>query len=259
MNAYEKFLKEVARCNESSIPLHFWWRDDDLISNSTQFENICKISSQLSIPLLCSIIPKLISKDLKLNGTNTNFVSYCQHGWAHVNHEPDGQNKSEFGSHRSTLRVKSDIEQGSKILSNLTADRLCSVFVPPWNRFDLSHIQTLKELGFDYLSSYGLQEDTHLPINLSIINTHIDIIYWGKDGAHMRNLEEIYATLTELIKQYQSNYIKTKIAEAIGILSHHRVMLEQDFQSLIHLMESIKSAPGTSFIAPFLDKSTGAK
>jgi hypothetical protein len=255
MTSYENFLNEIKKCNENSIPINFWWRDDDLTSNSNQFQNLCEISNQLSIPLLCSIIPKLINQNLKLDGANTNFISYCQHGWAHANHEPEGQDKCEFGIHRSTLDVKADIQKGSNTLINLAAEKLCSVFVPPWNRFDLSHIKALEDLGFRYLSSYGLG-GIQIPSNLSVINTHIDIIYWGKDGAYMRNLDEIYYTLTELIKQYQSNYVKNNIPEAIGILSHHRVMQDQEFHSLMHLMKSIQSAKGTSFIAPYLDKST---
>jgi len=126
MSAYDKFLTEIARCNDDSIPIHFWWRDDDLISNSTQFEKLCLISDQLSIPVLCSIIPKLISKDLKLDQKNTNYVSFCQHGWAHINHEPEGKEKSEFGSHRSLLNVKTDIQNGIDILNNLTNKKVCS-------------------------------------------------------------------------------------------------------------------------------------
>jgi peptidoglycan/xylan/chitin deacetylase (PgdA/CDA1 family) len=251
MNSYENFLIEIKKCKEDSIPVNFWWRDDDLISNSIQFESICQISNQLSIPLLCSIIPKLVSKDLILDGANTELVSYCQHGWAHINHELEGQNKNEFGENRSSFEVRADIKQGSDALKKLLGEKLCAIFVPPWNQFDTSHLKVLEELEFQYLSSYGLQEEIQTQFNLTTINTHIDIIYWGKNGAHMRNIDEIFSTLTELLKQYQYNYKKYERPEVIGILSHHRVMKNGDFQSLIQLFNAIKSAVNIRFIPPY--------
>jgi len=252
MTSFEKFIKEIKSCNTHSIPINFWWRDDDLVSDSDQFVKICDISNNLSTPLLCSIIPRLISNGLKLDGENTSLVSYCQHGWAHINHEPDGELKSEFGPHRSSLDVKVDIQEGVNALKKKVGQKLLPIFVPPWNRFDSCHIEVLIELGFQYLSSYGLLEYPQTQADIHPINTHIDVIYWGKDGVHMRKLDEIYSTLTELLKQYQLNYKKIKNPEAIGILSHHRVMNRDDLESLAQLISSIQSIPGTSFIQPFL-------
>jgi len=246
-----KLQLEISRCLDAQIPVDIWWRDDDLVSPSPQFEKLCEITVDLNAPVLCSIIPKHASNKLALN-TSDPLIHFCQHGYAHVNHEKDHQLKNEFGQSRALDEVKADIQNGQKLLKQLEGSHLESVFVPPWNRFDIGHLPILEALGFTHISCYGFKSYTPTPSNIKFINTHFDITYWGTNQTYMRPLDEIYVYLAEIIKEYYLRYSQTKESEPIGILSHHRVLKDGDFFMLKELLGTLQNTPGVKFAAPFL-------
>ena len=77
--------------------------------------------------------------------------TWHQHGYAHVNHEPQGK-KQEFGPSRSAEAKRGDLAQGWEHLARLAGERLAPIFTPPWNRVDAEALEALKELGFQAIS-----------------------------------------------------------------------------------------------------------
>lgn len=248
--ALNQLKAEIAQCLSEGVPIELWWRDDDLIGPSAEFEKLSEISTSLEIPVLCSIIPKQASNNLNLI-TNNSFVRYCQHGFAHLNHETNLQFKSEFGSKRTRDDVMKNILDGQKILQKLDRLHFEPVFVPPWNRYDHTYLSVLDDLGFTHLSCYGFNSMISDSYKVQFINTHLDITYWGEDLAYLRPNDEIFTYLTNIIKEHRLRYSQTKKNEPIGLLSHHRVMKKNDFELFKDVLTTLKNISGLRFIAPY--------
>jgi peptidoglycan/xylan/chitin deacetylase (PgdA/CDA1 family) len=84
------------------------------------------------------------------------------HGFAHVNHEPDGR-KSEFGPRRDLGAQRRDLEAGRRRLELLLGDAVAPFFTPPWNRCTESTAQILADLGFRALSRDARERPFDIP------------------------------------------------------------------------------------------------
>jgi hypothetical protein len=99
-------------------------------------------------------------------------IGLHQHGFAHLNHEPNGR-KFEFGPSRPRSAQRHDIESGAERLRALLGDRVDPIFTPPWNRCTADTGRCVRELGFRALSREHTAEPLNLP-GLNELPIHVD-------------------------------------------------------------------------------------
>jgi peptidoglycan/xylan/chitin deacetylase (PgdA/CDA1 family) len=162
------------------------------------------------------------------------LVEVHQHGWMHVNHEPQGK-KCEFGQARCFAEQREDIAAGKARMDEAFGNAWFRAFTPPWNRCTEETRRALEELGFSVLSTDGYVRRTpdyrfqQIPITL-------DVFRW-KGNRTLRPAEEIVG---ELIVQMERR-------QTVGILLHHKVMDSVAFHFLDWLLAEIRRYPLARF------------
>ena len=140
---------------EREEPVRFFFRDDDAGWHDEALEELLDVFELHEVPVDVAAIPvAMTARTATLiaarQSSGRNDITVHQHGFAHVNHEPEGR-KCEFGASRSPEQQRDDIARGRDELSALLGD-LPAVFTPPWNRCAPWTAQVLHDLGFAVLS-----------------------------------------------------------------------------------------------------------
>jgi hypothetical protein len=130
------------------IPMFF--RDDDAGWCHDRLLALLDVFAARTLPVDVAVIPAALDRALAAELAKRP-VGLHQHGFAHVNHEPDGR-KCEFGPGRSVFDQRRDIELGRARLNVLLGRRVDPIFTPPWNRCTAVTGRCLRELGFRVLS-----------------------------------------------------------------------------------------------------------
>jgi hypothetical protein len=239
--------------------IRFWWRDDDLIADSTALRQLSALSDHVAISPLVAIIPGHASATLAdtLAAASPNLW-FAQHGFVHANHQPEGAPPNEFGAGRANVDGLRDIAEGRAILLSMRLPRLLDIFVPPWNRLDPAFLPMLPRLGFTGTSghegyrAYGAEDARRL--GLTMRNAHVDVTQWGTPP-EMIDIEALLRQITAAL----SRAIPAKDDKAdagtpkhvqIGILTHHRVMREHEFPVLEDLFSIVAATAGCRWIGP---------
>ena len=79
--------------------VRFWWRDDDAQRETPELARLVGLSEALSVPLHLAVIPE--GAEAGLAQAVGPLVVPMVHGWAHLNHAPEGAKKAEFGHPRT--------------------------------------------------------------------------------------------------------------------------------------------------------------
>ena len=115
-------------------PLSVFFRDDDVGWGDAALFRLCDVFEEFAIPLDLAVIPSAATPALlERLSARARRLDLHQHGYAHVNHEPEGR-KSEFGAARSVAAQYADIAHGRELLMAVLGDRVQPIFTPPWNR-----------------------------------------------------------------------------------------------------------------------------
>jgi hypothetical protein len=195
--------------------------------------------TQYEAPINLAVIPGLLMNDAAelLRQSVVEFPSLFelnQHGWRHLNHEPEGK-KCEFGPSRSYQLQYEDLDNGKSRMNNAFGDHWFSVFVPPWNRCTAETVSALEQLNFQALSrDRGRGEGTsgrlrEIPITL-------DLFHW-RGGASLRSVEELAQDFSRQIAA----------ENRIGVMLHHKVMDDEAFALLENLLLVFKRFLGVRF------------
>ncbi len=203
---------------EAGQVARFWWRDDDATARTPALERLLAIAADYDVPLCLAVIPA--TAELELNiclGAAMPQLTLAQHGFAHVNHAPDGEKKSEYPAHRDPADVAAELRHGRARLQGL-----CGVgpalFVPPWNRIDPAFAPALRSAGFAALSRFTDRGGGFK--GFVMLDTHIDPVAWRDGGGLVA--EEVWLGMlhTALEKRAGGGVASDK---PIGLLSHHLV------------------------------------
>ncbi len=229
MKQFEKQLESaLARREQQAKPLHLFFRDDDVDEDEARLRRLLELFLRHETPINLGVIPERLNRAAiellnDYSGRHSSLLELNQHGWRHVNHEPEGR-KCEFGPHRAYPAQLADIASGQTRMNEAFGPRWFPAFVPPWNRCTAETATALDRLGFRVLSrnqapppfvGYGFRE---LPITL-------DLYRW-RGGAKLRPLEELTQELVQQIVQ----------EDRIGIMLHHKVMEDAAFALLRTLL-----------------------
>ncbi len=207
---------ELIEWQRAGLRLPIWWRDDDAIQLTPQLARLQHLSEQLGLPVHLAIIPADARPELALSLPNC-FVPVV-HGWAHRSYALAGQKKSEFGDSRTLDQLAADAQRGYQRLDALFGDRLCPMFVPPWNRIATPLLPALAQMGFRALSTFTPRKAPAAATGLWQINTHLDPINWRGD----RGLVPPQELIEQISQQLRMRRIgAADNREPYGILTHH--------------------------------------
>jgi predicted glycosyltransferase len=204
-----------------------FFRDDDCGWADDRLLLLLDIFADFDLPIDLAAIPAALNSAFaqKLSrriAAHPERLRIHQHGFAHVNHEPEGK-KCEFGAARSYGCQRADIAEGQRRLSELLDVAPDPIFTPPWNRCNSVTARCLTELGFQVLSreSHAAPFDVpglcELPITVDWFahrkKVRLDRMEWGRTLA-----------------------AKLESDASLGIMLHHAVMDAEEMQTLAQLL-----------------------
>jgi hypothetical protein len=218
----------LARCRDTNTPLPIWWRDDDAIEPTPALDQLSTISEKIGMPIHLATIPKTARDTLVPFIREQPHIVPCVHGWNHINTAPSGLKKSEFGVPRDT--AEQDLKQALDRMKHLFGDEYLALFVPPWNRIDVSLPAVLASLNFSGFSTYGPRPKSAA---LPQINTHIDPIFWR---GH-RGLADPTSLIAQAAEILDARCNCTQDAtEPFGLLTHHLVHVPEVWEFSANFM-----------------------
>jgi predicted glycosyltransferase len=218
-------------------PASLFFRDDDCGWSDDRLLLLLDIFADFGTPLDLAAIPAALSSAFaqKLSrrmAAHPERLRIHQHGYAHLNHEPEGK-KCEFGPARDYTSQRADIENGQRLLAELLGAAPDPIFTPPWNRCTAVTARCLADLGFQVLSrdSHAAPfEDSdvcELPIAVDWFahrkQVRLDRMEWGRSlAAELEN------------------------EAAVGIMLHHAVMNAEEMQGLAQLLSVLARHPNAN-------------
>lgn len=214
--------------DSTSSPVRFFFRDDDGGWGDDRLFALIELFVARSLPVTLAVIPNAIEGAVarRLNDVIyalPRLVEVHQHGFAHVNHEPQDR-QCEFGGSRPAFAQRSDIERGRARLAYLFGPNVRPMFTPPWNRCTRATGQCLVELGFSVLSRDARAEPFAIP-GLAELPVRWD---WFAHRHHERLSSEAAGLGLATAAAY---------GEPTGIMLHHARMDATERQRLGELLD----------------------
>jgi predicted glycosyltransferase len=218
-------------------PASLFFRDDDCGWSNDHLLLLLDIFADFGISADLAAIPAALSSAFaqKLSrrmAAHPERLRIHQHGYAHLNHEPEGK-KCEFGPTRDYLFQRSDIENGQRLLADLLGAAPDPIFTPPWNRCTAVTARCLTELGFQVLS-----RDSHAaPLQGSGVYELPIAVDWF---AHRKKAR------VERMEWGKLLVAKVESEAPIGIMLHHAVMDAEEMQALAQLLSLLARHPNAN-------------
>lgn len=194
----------------------FWWRDDDTQAPTPDLDRLIGLAERYNAPLHLAVIPVGIDAGLAPRLVAAPLVYAMQHGFAHINHEPNGLRASEIGDSRDVTLQVADLRSGWQHLLTAQLPNLLPVLVPPWNRVAQKTLPHLPPLGFRMVSAFDGGASAENVSGLRQINAHVDPVRW-KTGAEFRGTEK---TLAQVLEHLTARRLR-HTDEPTGLLTHH--------------------------------------
>jgi hypothetical protein len=210
-----------------AAPVTIFFRDDDGGWDDVGLQRLVGIFTTANVPLDLALIPAALSEPLAqwLSERSGPALGLHQHGFAHANHERTGR-KCEFGPARDLAAQRGDIADGAVRLRHLL--RGCDpIFTPPWNRCTQDTARVLAELGFQALS----RDDTAGSLTTSLQSLPVTLD-WMK---HRLDSDPDLGVLSRTLRAQLLD------RHCVGIMLHHAVMVESDYDILCPLLELLRS------------------
>ena len=219
-------LKDFRR---DGLDLPVWWRDDDATKPTEALDKLHETAARLQVPVHVAVISGLAKPELASMNDSSGMLVPVAHGWKHKNNAPPDQKRSEFGTPRP--EAAQEIQLSFQAMKTIFGSGFLPLFVPPWNRFDPSHVAALAPAGYRGISTYPSRRDLGPTPGISQIKTHIDPVDWhGTYG--LLSPETI---INEAICRLQARRRgEEDLAEPLGLLTHHLVHTDE----LWHFSES---------------------
>ena len=159
-------------------PVTFFFRDDDAGWRDDRLRDLLELFARLDLPLDLAVIPAALGEGMATELRRRaelaeGRLGVHQHGLGHLNHEPNGSRKCEFGPARERAEQLRDIAAGKALLARLLGPAVDPIFTPPWNRCTDITAKYLSELGFELLSREARAEPLAVS-GLRELPVHVD-------------------------------------------------------------------------------------
>lgn len=218
MSPWDRLAAELDAWTAAGKTAEFWWRDDDAIDVTPALERLLALRTALDLPLALAVIPAPARPTLAAALKGQAGIDIFQHGYAHVSHRPAGEKKAELGADRELWDIARELSDGrGRMVELFDADWL-NVMVPPWNRIDPAVTNLLPGLGFHGLTTFNAREAADAAGDLTIVNTHVDIIDWAGSRGYAGDDAVLSAATDHLVAKRTGS---ADPGEATGILTHH--------------------------------------
>jgi hypothetical protein len=228
-------LDELKRRQDVGMPVEFWLRDDDAVEPSAALSRFNTLTETYSIPATLAVIPEQTGEALVESLHHMSHINIAVHGWSHKNHAPETEKKQELGSHRPSEQVLIELAKGFSRLSTLYGGRFVPLLAPPWNRIAHDLVDSLSDIGFAGLSTFGHEK----PAAIKMLNTHVDLIDWkGTRGGRASD---------PLVGEFIENIRSTQ--KPIGFLTHHLVHDEAAWSFMENLFQATAQHEGCRWVS----------
>jgi hypothetical protein len=234
----------IAALDLRESPLKIFLRDDDGGWDDDRLRQLVDLCDRLDATLDLAAIPHALNATTGawLAARIGDRLGCHQHGYTHANHATTGR-KCEFGTERDYETQLADLREGWMLLERRLDGRADPIFTPPWNRCSQATVDALTTLGFRALSRDAGAAPLRLD-DLRSIPVHVD---WMKHRLGTMPVAGVESTPDRA-------RLATLIAEActreeeLGLMLHHAVMQEADFEALAELLSTLRCAPNVEFM-----------
>lgn len=209
---------ELQRWQGMGLRPGLWWRDDDAVEPTAALDRLIVLAERFAAPLHLAVIPSGAQATLSTRLRAARDVYALQHGFAHINHEPQGGGASEFGATRDLAAQEADLRAGWARLEALKIPRLLPGFVPPWNRLSEAARHRLPALGYKLLAAFAGPTGTAPVPGLTQIDSHLDPLRW-KSGARFRGEAATLGLLVDHLADRRMGRVSRDLPT--GLLTHH--------------------------------------
>ena len=235
--------REVGAWREAGREAALWWRDDDAVEPSPALSRL--LALRPGCPLGLAVIPAVAKASLAAGLTGA--VDVLVHGFAHADHAPVGERKSEYPCGRV---APGEMRAGRKRLEAIFGGRVLPVFVPPWNRMGEDAAVALPAAGYEAVSGYRGRPEGPLPR----LDTHVDLIDW-RGGRRFAGVEAVLGGLVEALAARRRAEDRRSPRnpwghQPVGVLSHHLVHDAAAWRFLEDLLAWVEETPGVRWVRP---------
>lgn len=251
MTDWAPLEQELSRWTAEGRRCPIWLRDDDAVTDTPALRQLLEMCRTAGVPLSLAVIAAGAQDSLADLLAGRPEVTILVHGWAHANHAPAGEKKSEFGPHRPAAERKMQAADALVRLRRLfgprNGERMLPAFVPPWNRIAGDMPNLLAEAGYRAVSVFGPRKAAVAPSGLQWINTHIDLIDWRGTRSAVAEadvLEQLRRCLADRREGHGDPL------EPIGLLSHHLVHDRAIWDLLAVLLDRLAHHPALAWTDP---------
>lgn len=253
IDSYGRLVEELSHWQDAGLRCRFWWRDDDLVSitpklHRMRLHRMRQVSERHVIYVLVAVIPRFINTSLGRDTFGMHTFIWCQHGFAHVNHENENQPNSEFPVSRNKELVIADLIKGRELLLDQFSDRLFPVLVPPWNNFRSDLLEELPKLGLIGISQYGSIACQRIGQTLRV-DTHLDVVDWARAPTFLpARARFLLDRLVQNLRICRGN--QSRSGNVIGILTHHLDMDDEAWRFFERLLTITHQFPCVEWVSP---------
>ncbi|TNE32105.1 MAG: hypothetical protein EP350_06520 [Alphaproteobacteria bacterium] len=190
-------------------PVEVFFRDDDAGWADPELHALLDLFEDRGLPIDLAVIPaalgKVSARNLASRRECHGGIGLHQHGYAHLNYEPEERRKCEFGPSRPATSQIADVIAGRERLASLL-EVIDPIFTPPWNRCSDELVDALGEHGFALFSADRSRRSRETP------TAQLPVTF---DWERHRREERLEAGLVEQF---------AKADGPIGIMLHHEAM-----------------------------------
>jgi peptidoglycan/xylan/chitin deacetylase (PgdA/CDA1 family) len=238
-DALTQLRSSLDRLRSEGREIDLFFRDDDVDEDENSLRKLLSIFLDEEEPVNLQIIPGRLTPAatsllLRHHRLRPDLFELNQHGWRHINHEREGR-KCEFGPSRNFDEQLADIASGRKVLEEALGAAFSLVFTPPWNRCTAETLRALDQSGFQGYSGFRSGEPV-IGYGFRDVSVTLDLHRW-KNGVAMKRADEI---VRELLAQLRE-------LDTIGIMLHHKMMDEDGFDLLSHLLRELSQSEVINF------------
>jgi len=257
MSGWQALHEELGAWQDVGRVATFWWRDDDAADHTSALDRLLDLAARHDVPLNLAVIPALATDALAVRLARAAApLTVLQHGFAHVNHAPEGEKRMELGPHRPGVAICEELARGLAMLDATFGTWFAPVLVPPWNRIVEVFVPDLAGLGFRGLSSHTPRRSLRPAPGLIACNTHLDVLCWrperkflGEDEALDLLIGHLRARRREDAGPAPTVSGSTEPDEPSGLLTHHLAMDEAAWDFVAQLLDALAACPSARWVA----------